>query len=197
MKSLTDTSFFNLLNENEDNPSELRREYDEFALLVFSESKTANDRTDYHSILVYTYVELTCLVVLSKKNASVYVEKAIELVDKQIALVEKQLLAEQTGVHCPFNFKTAIQKMLPWKGETVELVELLYALHEAGSFGKIFLNNLFVVAGKVFGVEISNYYRLFWGSKTRMKGDRTIFLDKLKQALNAKIEKSDEKASRK
>jgi hypothetical protein len=86
---------------------------------------------------------------------------------------------------------------LPWKGEPVELVELLYALHEAGCFGKTFLKNLFSIAEEVFACDMKNHYRLFWGMKERIKGERATFLSKLMRALTAKMEELNEKPSRK
>jgi hypothetical protein len=196
MKSLTNTSFFRLL-QGKHTVSELQQEYDKFALLVFSAGKTASDKVDYHNTLVYTFVELTWLSSVTKKNATVHVEKAIDLVDREIEFFEREIVAEQIGVYSPRTFKSAILKIFQWKGEIVELVELLYALNEVGSFGKMFLKKMFENAGKLFGVDLSNYSRLFWGFKTRVKGDRTTFLDKLKKALTDKIEKSDEKSPKK
>jgi hypothetical protein len=197
MKRLTETSFFRLLQENENNVSVLQQEYENFALFVFAEEKTASDKTDYHNTLVYTFVELTWLSSVANKNATIFVEKAHELIDREIELLEREIVASQMGVQCPLTQNKVVRKVLQWTGEPVELVELLYALHEAGCFGKVFLKNLFDDAGKLFGVEISNYYRLFWGSKTRVKGDRTTFLDKLKKALTNKIEKSEGKPPKK
>jgi len=74
---------------------------------------------------------------------------------------------------------------------------LLYALSEAGCFGKTLLKNLFTIAGDLFGCEVKNHYSLFGSIKVRMKGDRTAFLDKLKRRLITKMEKADAKPSRK
>ena len=136
MKRLTKTQFFLCLKAYEEASCDLRREYDEFANRLFSEWSASNDWETYHNVLVYTYVELSCITAEAKKDVSEYVEKAIVLVDRQIEFVEKQIVSEQTGVHCPLTFKTAINQVLQWRGAHIELVELLNALHEAGSFGK-------------------------------------------------------------
>jgi hypothetical protein len=196
MKRLTETQFFVLLKKNKTDPTEIQQEYERFAVLLFSEySASADDRATFHNTLVFTYVELSCLLPDTRQNVTVYLEKAIELLDKQIELAERQWVAKETGVHCPLTVKSAIRKIFDWTGEPVELVELLYALHEAGCLGKTKLKKLFDDVGKLFGIEIKNFSRLFWGAKAR--GDRTKFLDKLKQTLTDKIEKSDEKPPRK
>ena len=197
MKALTDSKFFRLLQENEPAPEELQHEYEQFAAQVFSLcSAASNDLEACHQTLVYTCVELSCLLPQIRKNALSYLEKAIELIDRLLEFVERQVVAKETGIHCPLTVKSAIRKLFDWTGEPIELVELLYALHEAGCLGKTMLKNLFENAGILFGVEIKNYSRLFWGAKAR-GGGRTKFLDKLKRALIKKIEKSDEKPSRK
>ena len=90
-----------------------------------------------------------------------------------------------------------MQTTLQWSGKPIELVELLYALYETGCFSKLFLKTLFTIAGDVFGCEVRNHSNLFGTIKIRVKGDRTIFLDKLKKNLTAKMERADEKPSRK
>jgi hypothetical protein len=71
-------------------------------------------------------------------------------------------------------------------GTQSELVELVYALHEAGSFGKVSLNQVFTVIGKVFDCEIKNYYRLFWDIKGR-KDVPTVFLREITKILDDRI----------
>ena len=81
--------------------------------------------------------------------------------------------------------------MLPWTGKPIELVELLYALHEAGCFDTLFLKDLFAAASEQLGCDVNNFYSLFNTVKTR--GVPTKFIDKLRLVLLQKIEKSDEK----
>jgi len=73
----------------------------------------------------------------------------------------------------------------------MELVELVYALHEAGSFGKIPLKMLFAFISKMFGCEITNYYRLFWDIKNRTNEERCFFLKKLRKTLSDKLVRMD------
>jgi len=104
---------------------------------------------------------------------------------------------EKSVQYCPLYSKATEHKTLQWTGEPIELVELLNALHKAGCFGKISLKNLFASVFKLIGFEVKNHYALFASIKIRTKGERTTFLDKLKRLLIAKMEKSDEKPSRK
>jgi hypothetical protein len=121
-----------------------------------------------------------------KKGTTIlYLVRASNLIDKQISFVEKQLLAESNP--CDSIVPCTIQ----WKGSLMELVELVYALHEAGCFGTVSLKLLFAFIGKVFGCEIPNYYRLFWDIPNRAGDDRTFFLNKLRKALSDKLIRKD------
>lgn len=75
----------------------------------------------------------------------------------------------------------------------MELVELVYALHEAGCFGDTPLKTVFEVVGKTFDCEITNYYRLFWNVRNRTTEDRTFFLNKLRKALSDRLVRMDVK----
>ncbi|MDR1169905.1 MAG: RteC domain-containing protein, partial [Prevotellaceae bacterium] len=84
---------------------------------------------------------------------AIHVLKAIDLLDRQIEWTKEQLPAEQSAAQSPAK--------LHWQGGPMELVELVYALHEAGCFGDAPLKTVFEVFGKTFDCEITNYYRLF------------------------------------
>lgn len=112
-------------------------------------------------------------------------EKAILLVKTHLTFAEHGLLSTTHVAH-EDGFPT-----IKWMGAQSELVELVYALREAGSFGKVSLKEIFTVICKIFGCEIKNYHRLFWDIKGR-KGDRTPFLRKLKETLDDKLIRMDD-----
>ena len=127
----------------------------------------------------------------------IFIEKAIRLISSQIEWVEKLIIIEQGALQCPFYTKVVEQQKLKWIGEQIELVELLYALHETGCFGKVLIKRLFTISGDFFDCDITNYYNLFGSIKNRVKGERTLFIDKIKRGLTLKMEKADAKPSRK
>jgi hypothetical protein len=128
----------------------------------------------------------------SKKNEAVtlYAQQAILLVETQIELLKYLIREKTTEDGCKY-LQGVDSVKLQWTGKAVELVELVYALHEAGKLGGSSLKEAFSVLGEVFGIEIKNHYRLFWDVKNRVKGRRTVFLDLLKTAIITLMEKSD------
>jgi len=109
----------------------------------------------------------------------------------QIRWVEQLILSEQNAPTCPYSKKLQNQTKLKWAGTQMEFVELVYALHEAGSFGKTPLKSLFSLIGQMFGCEITNSYRLFWNIRNRNGDERTFFLNKLRKMLSKKLTRMD------
>ena len=186
MNQLTNTHFFLLLKKNGNDTSELEQEYDKFIALLFAEGNTFKDRIAYLNTLVYTRVELSELTKVSKKNTTTYLRKAIEIVDRRVEWVEQLILAEQNASTCPICRQPQSQ-ILEWTGSQMELVELIYALHEAGCFGDISLKKLFCIMEQVVGCEVKNHYRLFWDIRNRTGEERTYFLNKLIKKLSEKL----------
>ena len=116
-----------------------------------------------------------------------HLKKVIELIDRQIEFTEKQIIEEQRAYQCPFYSQVAKHRTLQWTGSITDCVELVYALHASGALGSgnISLTQLFQTAGTLFEVEIKDFSRTFSDIKNRVRGDRTAFLDRMKQALTA------------
>ena len=179
--------FFRLLQDGSPNdylPNNLGKLYEEFASMLFAESYKLS-LYNHHKALCYAKVEFTCLqnrnTIKQNREALQFVEKAILLIDIQIAFVEKLILSKNNS----------LPTVLQWQGSVMELVELIYALHEAGSFGNTSLKDLFVYIGKMFGCEISNYYRLFWDIRNRTAEERAYFLKNLTKTLQDKLNRMD------
>jgi hypothetical protein len=119
----------------------------------------------------------------------------------QIVWIERQLLAEQNAANCPVaqQLQTRNTVKIKWTGNIVDWVELIYSLHASGHVnnGKVSLKKLFAVMGEAFGFKVEEFSRVFIDIKNRVKGDRTAFLEELKQALIRIMEKADRKPSRK
>jgi len=114
-----------------------------------------------------------------------YIEKLLHLIDMQIDFVERQLVSQNNDENEP-----QLEK-IRWHGTQIEFVELIYALYEAGCFGKATLKKAFLLIGGLFDCEIPNYYRLFWDIRSRVAEERTFFLNRLKTKLLEKLARMD------
>lgn len=84
-----------------------------------------------------------------------------------------------------------------WTGAVVELVELIYALHEMKRIdnGEIAMNELAGFFGELFGIrlDVRSLYDAYTDIKRRKGESRTYFLDKLRERLNLRMQSDDEK----
>lgn len=84
-----------------------------------------------------------------------------------------------------------------WTGSLVELVEIIYALDETGCIndGQNDIKDLAALFGSLFGMEIKvrNCYDAYLDMKRRKHESRTFFLDKLRERLNLRMQRDDEK----
>ena len=84
-----------------------------------------------------------------------------------------------------------------WTGTLVELVELVYGLQEMGCIndGETAISELTVYFGRLLGLEVkdSHCYNAYSDMKRRKSESRTYFLDKLRERLNLRMQRDDEK----
>ena len=84
-----------------------------------------------------------------------------------------------------------------WTGSLVELVEIIYALNETGCIndGLNDIKDLAAFFGRIFGMDIKerNCYDAYLDMKRRKNESRTYFLDKLRERLNLRMQRDDEK----
>lgn len=85
-----------------------------------------------------------------------------------------------------------------WSGDIINLVELAYALIEASSIddGEVEVKSFVDYLAGIFNLSIGSCYDFYYKMRTR-SGSRTIFLDKLKKQLEARMDRDDDKNYRK
>jgi hypothetical protein len=134
-----------------------------------------------------------------KKNTSIWLDKALELIDKQTEFVRWQMQAGQNTATCPLLQLPPKHGNLQWTGSVVEWVELIYALYSVKRInnGKISLKELFLQLGEVFDFEVKEFANYFMNIKSRTNGRRTKFMDLLKDAVLGRMDNADRKLSQK
>lgn len=88
----------------------------------------------------------------------------------------------------------ALVKEYHWTDKKAAMVELIYAIHAAGSVDNgqvdiIELANLFEI---VFHIDLGDIYRTFIHMRER-KNSRTVYLDLLKERIQRKMDETDDK----
>ena len=191
---LTETEFFRLINNNIEY-HDLQTVYNRFINEVLSFYVSASsDRQLLFSTLVYTEIELCYLY---EKLSSAGNEQVCH-VRKALSFVRKMLKHTSTQVPPLSIPKTDSQATsFRWTGTLIELIELIYGLHEIGCInnGETTINEMTFFFGKLFGIEIKDIlcYNTYANMKHRKNESRTYFLDKMRERLNLRMQRDDEK----
>lgn len=171
---------------------ELFREFDK-ALQSFCNEE--QDRIVVFRTLRYTRIRLHVLRrYLPEKDTSPY--------DAQNRFLEIALGYINTELDLLRRYGNEQEAMAPktlhrWTGTLVEMVELIYGLQEMRSIddGDTTINELFAFFGSQFGlnVKVHNCYDAYLDIKRRKNDSRTYFLDKMRERLNLRMQRDDEK----
>jgi hypothetical protein len=80
-----------------------------------------------------------------------------------------------------------------WTGFKIELVEMVYGLHATGAInnGNIDIKVIIEAFSKLFNIELDDFYRTYQDIRAR-KTERIKFLDKMRQALQKRLDEADE-----
>lgn len=169
---------------------ELFREFDK-ALQSFCNEE--QDRIVVFRTLRYTRIRLYVLrkylsdnEVATRNTQSRFLEIALGYINTEL-----ELLTRYGG-----RAETPAMRMR-WTGTLVEMVELIYGLQEMRCIddGDTPINELFAFFGSQFGLEIKvrNCYDTYLDIKRRKNDSRTYFLDKMRERLNLRMQRDDEK----
>lgn len=79
-----------------------------------------------------------------------------------------------------------------WTEQKASLIELAYALQSRGCInnGRLTIKEVVQLLEQVFQIDLGNFYRVFIGQ--RIRKNRTVFLDTLKECLTKKMDEEDE-----
>ena len=190
---LTETDFFRQINNNECNG--LQTAYNGFIAQVIELCSHVAESPHSLIALLYAETELQHHQVSGDNAALVYVRKALTFIEK----IHKYLSTAPISAF-PLSQPQVRTEIKPsviyqWTRNQVELVEIIYGLAEMECFnnGEVQINELASYIGKLFGVEIKDCYHTYIDIKRRKNDSRTYFLDKLRERLNLRMQRDDEK----
>lgn len=100
-------------------------------------------------------------------------------------------------LHHRKTFVNSPSSTFRWTGTLVELIELIYGLQEIGCIndGQNDIKELAAFFGSLFGREIKarHCYDAYLDMKRRKNESRTYFLDKMRERLNLRMQRDDER----
>lgn len=81
-----------------------------------------------------------------------------------------------------------------WTADVINLIEISMSLHESGAInhGKVSITSVVQLFFSLFGLNPGNFFSSYGVMRTRA-GSRTSFHDELKEALENKMDRDDER----
>lgn len=182
-------------------PVNIEKAYNEFIDEVWHICCNTENAKSMVLTMTYTEIELQHLlergVVLETHKR--YIKKMIEFIHKILERIHHYnipvampLIPSSTSSSKIKEYK---EEMCRWTGNSVDLVELVYGLTEAGCIdsGDKPLHLIIKQISTFFGVDIKDCYGMYIDIKRRKNTSRTYFLDKMRERLNQRMQRDDEK----
>jgi hypothetical protein len=208
MRKFTEMRFFHIpeyISRSDADLHLLQNNYKEFVTSLFTESENTNNLTAFYNQLCFARTELRSLRKDKQiKQINQYIpikkfyKKALEIADTQLKLVEIKIRVSfknqsEEEEEPPNKIKSKIK----WTGSIYELVELGYAILATKSVnnGEVDIKELMEFLCNIFDFEIKNFYHAYTTIRQRA-GDRTIYLNRLKEKLMEKMEEADNRKLR-
>jgi hypothetical protein len=118
--------------------------------------------------------------VLANDLLEVYLKEELSALDRMELVTSKS--------------NTGPKVKMTWTDSKVALTEMLYALHQQGSFnnGRADIKEITDYFEAVFNIDLGDVYRTWYSIRSR-KAEATIYLDSLKATLQKKIEQEGDK----
>jgi hypothetical protein len=168
----------------------------EFNKALQSSCNEEQDRIAIFRTLRYTRIRLHVLrKYLPRENDSArntqgrFLDMAIGYINTELDLLRRYDRKQEEPMQS--------EPLHRWTGTLVELVELIYGLQELRCIddGETAINELIAFFGRIFGLDIKdrNCYNAYLDMKRRKNDSRTYFLDKMRERLNLRMQRDDEK----
>lgn len=196
---LTETDFFRQITDDTA-CRDMEAAYNEFVKEVFRLGSECRDLLTAFFAATYAENELQYLCGQTASDTggnvkALYIRKALSLLRKTLKHLQPQVPPLTST--CENSLKETVPPtpVLRWTGNAVDLVEIIYGLDEMGCInnGDVPLGELAAFFYTLLGVESKECYRFYTDIKHRKNESRTYFMDKMRERLNERMRRDDEK----
>lgn len=199
---LAETDFFRLIN-NDGDSGNLNEAYEGFVQTIIDLCR--RDAGVFTVAIALTYAENelqhhhTQYTSANGGHVTLFVRKALAFVRK----MQKHISANRFVQVPPLSTlstpeaskeEKAPTSTLRWTGNAIDLVEMIYGIHEMGCVndGSIPLKQLALMLYSFFSVETKDCYRHYTDIKRRKTVSHTHFLEQMQDRLNERIRRDEE-----
>lgn len=193
MESFRNTRYFQLLHSEEEVSSEeLETAFRDFTQEIYNFCLNERDKNLLYFTLQYARTFLITLQASRDNNPALPTKGAIAFIEAALTWINTA--TSITTVPEVKNSKSAVV----WTGKIIHFVEWIYGPDSLNNFnnGNITMKELVGHLSQALGIEVKDPGGCYVAMRDRAEESRTIYLDDMREALLARMEKDDEKKYR-
>lgn len=189
MESFRNTRYFQLLHSDEEVSSEeLETAFRDFTQEIYHFCLNERDKNLLYFTLQYARTFLITLQASRDNDATLPTKGAI-------AFIEAALTWINTASVPPTAEHKSSKRKVVWTGKIVHFVEWIYGPDSLKHFndGNVTMKELIEYIGDALGIEVKDPSGCYVAMRDRVEESRTTYLDEMREALLARMERDDEK----
>lgn len=192
MESFKNTRYFQLLhNEEEVSSEELEVAFQDFTQEIYHFCLNERDKNLLFFTLQYARAFLITLQATRESNSLLPTKGAIAFIEAALAWINTATTPVVVKNKTP-------QRKIVWTDTIIHFVEWIYGSDSLKSFndGNITMKELVEYFGNMLGIEVKDPSGCYVDMRDRVGESRTTYIDDMREALLARMEKDDEKKYR-
>lgn len=192
MENFKNTRYFQLLHNGEQVSSEeLENAFQDFTQEVYQFCLNEQDKNLLYFTLQYTRTFLITLQAYHDSNSALPTKGAIAFIEAALAWINTETNVVSTPKK---NYKSKVV----WTGKLIHFMEWIYGPDSLQNFnnGNVDLIEVAEHLSNALGIEVKEPGGYYVAMRRRVDESRTTYLDSMREALLKRMEKDDEKKSR-
>lgn len=192
MESFKNTRYFQLLhNEEEVSSEELEAAFQDFTHEIYQFCLNERDKNLLYFTLQYARTFLITLQATRESNSLLPTKGAIAFIEAALAWINTAMTPLVVEDKVP-------QQRIVWTGKIIHFVEWIYGPDSLNNFndGNVTMIELIEYIGNMLGIEVKDPSGCYVDMRDRVGESRTSYIDSMRKALLARMEKDDEKKYR-
>lgn len=193
MENFKNTRYFQLLHNGEQVSSEeLEEAFQDFTQEVYQFCLNEQDKNLLYFTLQYTRTFLITLQAYRDSNTALPTKGAIVFIEAALAWINTEIDVT------PIPKKKNTTSKVVWTGKLIHFIEWIYGPDSLQNFnnGNVDLIEVVEHLSNALGIEVKEPGGYYVAMRRRIDESRTTYLDSIREALLKRMEKDDEKKSR-
>lgn len=203
MESFKNTRYFQLLHNGEEvNSEELEVAFQDFTHEIYQFCLNERDKNLLYFTLQYARTFLITLQATRESNSLLPTKGAIAFIEAALNWINTASYSlpaeEETAGQEATEQEEPVERKIVWTGKIIHFVEWIYGPDSLKHFndGNVTIRELVEYLGKALGIEVKSPGGCYVDMRDRLDESRTTYIDSMREALSARMEKDDEKKYR-